>query len=392
MRKYSRLSLFMLLISAISKVEGAIVREKNTKQLILEFWKKCDEACHAVVFEVAEKHGCQRCDSCELGAAAATSKSWMAISCTETGLTKGGLIKEELRDLGISILYVEADQDGVIQYKRAPWNVYEVAGEHGIKQRCPYSYLGDSVIIGVMDTGCTPRGEGFDEIKCKNYISGEPSNRCGDGNGKGHGIAVAAVATSEKYGVAPFADLACLRVLGNDGKGRYSYFVRALNDVAKFTKKSKKKIVLNISLAGGRSQELNDAVIAAAKAGVYIVIAAGNYGKDVSNYSPASSADNRMIFAVGGHDKSGNRISVSNYGKQVQLSAPGGHIVTPSTSGKRIASTGTSVAAPHVTGAIAILLSDDQEVTLKSLEATATVKYPAGLNVHKAKYNCKYDF
>lgn len=388
----SRVLLYIFLLSIISKATGAIVRQNYLKQLIIEFSKKCNSACHEVVFQTAEKYECQRCHSCELGSAATTSKSWMAISCTQKGLTNGAAIKKELMSKGIAVLYVEEDLVGVIQYKRAPWNVYEVAGESGIKQRCPYSYLGETIIIAVMDSGCTARGTGFDAIKCKNYIRGEPSNLCADRNGKGHGFAVAAVAAGSKYGVAPYADLACLRVLGNDGKGRYSYFIRALNDVAKFAKDSKRKIVLNISLAGRRSQELNDAVAAAAAAGVYIVIAAGNYAKDVANYSPASSADNRMIFAVGGHDKSGRRISISNYGKQVQLSAPGQRIVTPSIKGGRIASTGTSLAAPHVAGAIAILLSDDQEVSLKNLEARATVKYPTGLNVHKTKYNCKYKF
>jgi len=393
--KFSWFLLFSVSFSIFTAAKSGPTGEKlgkgKYKEYIIEFGNNCDHECHKMVLKAAEECGCKGCLMDELGSAAVSSESWMKISCMKGGSPSASMIKTKLRSFGINIRCVEEDQEGEIQ-NDIPWNVQEVIGQNGVRRRrCGWSLLGDSVLLFILDTGCIPRGKGFDAIKCRNYVGDYTKDYCRDGHS--HGRHVAGIATSKKFGVAPYADLACLRVLGDNGRGSFSNFIRAINDVARYSMTTWKPCVVNLSLAGGRSMALNDAVKAAAKAGVRIVIASGNQGKDAKNYSPVSATDNKWIFAVGAHDRNGKRGGFSNYGDLVKLTAPGVSITSDAkTTGSR-QSTGTSMAAPHVAGAIATLLSDGEPVTLENLQAKTSVTYPSGVKgetvkVHKAKYRC----
>jgi serine protease len=154
--------------------------------------------------------------------------------------------------------------------------------------------------------------------------------------------------------------------------------------------------VANLSLGGTGTcgttwQNGIDAVIAA---GMVVVVAAGNKNADASNFSPAGC---NGVITVAATDRNGNRAYYSNYGATVEISAPGGAqgytndpngILSTLNTGTKspVADTytyyqGTSMAAPHVTGVVSLMLSLDPTLTpaqvLQILQATAR-PFPGG--------------
>jgi subtilisin family serine protease len=128
--------------------------------------------------------------------------------------------------------------------------------------------------------------------------------------------------------------------------------------------------VLNLSLGGYRGcgateQAAYDDIAAAGKV---VVVAAGNSGKDAKDYSPASCD---QVITVAATDRVGNRAAFSNYGSLIEISAPGsGGILSTYNSGRTAPEkdsyaylAGTSMAAPHVTGVVSLLLGLNPQMT-----------------------------
>jgi len=352
----------------------------------------CDAAC---LTKLAAEAG-PGCTAESLGSS--LDKTWVKGTCPSTGTMTmtsasagtgwASLAKRKFRGAsgGFGVQSVEEDGEYTVNDL---WGVDEVDGSPKNGERCLKSRLGLGILIAVLDTGCTPRvtkTDYFSAIKCRSYIHGEDTNSCTDRHS--HGTHVAGIAGGGIYGVAPKADVACLKVLGDKGGGTLSGIIKAVNDVAAFSRASKKRVVLNMSLGGGKSPSLNSACLGATKKSrVMMVVAAGNSGRDYKYYSPASSANSRRIFAIGAHDKNGNKASWSNYGKRVQISAPGVSILSTIPGGTSIKS-GTSMAAPHVAGAMAAVWSDRKWPNLSRLTKTENVTYPNNVKVKKATYLC----
>ncbi|MFB7937210.1 S8 family serine peptidase [Streptomyces sp. NPDC056049] len=164
----------------------------------------------------------------------------------------------------------------------------------------------------------------------------------------GHGTHVAGTVAGKTYGVARKANLVSVRVLGCDGRGTYSGMIAGLDWVAR---NARQPAVLNGSLGGDRSTALNNATTALRAAGVLPVIAAGNDAKDACNVSPASAEGTVTVAASNAWDE---EASFSNYGRCVELYAPGQDIVSARMGGGSVALNGTSMAAPHVAGVAAL--------------------------------------
>lgn len=170
---------------------------------------------------------------------------------------------------------------------------------------------------------------------------------------EGHGSHVAGTIASATYGVAKNAKLIAVRVLDCQGSGDTEGVVAGIEWVAAH---HVKPAVANMSLGGGASQAIDDAIEAAVKAGVTFVVAAGNENTDACSKSPARSPS---AITVGASTDADARASFSNYGKCVDLFAPGQNILSLAISSPTATETlsGTSMASPHVAGVAALYLS-----------------------------------
>jgi subtilisin family serine protease len=200
----------------------------------------------------------------------------------------------------------------------------------------------------------------------------------GDGKNydcSGHGTLVTGVVAAKDnsqdvVGVAPGAPITGVKVLGCDGSGTWSGVIKGVDWV---TANAVKPAIANMSLGGGASQSVDDAVRRSANSGILYSIAAGNDGQPACNYSPARAGlatsdtngdgktnhdDSNGIVTTAATNSSEEEASFSNYGKCVDIWAPGVNLrSTKMGGGISTAVSGTSMAAPHVGGGGGLYLS-----------------------------------
>ena len=171
-------------------------------------------------------------------------------------------------------------------------------------------------------------------------------------------------------GVAPGVRLWPVKVLDSGGGGTVSTVVGGIDWVVQ---RADTIEVANMSLGGGKSQAINDAVKAGTSAGIVFVVSAGNSSWDAANYSPASEPTALTVSALadtdglpgglGGltqdYDLDETLAWFSNYGQVVDVCAPGVEIYSTYlvSRGGYTTMSGTSMAAPHVAGAAALYIA-----------------------------------
>lgn len=167
--------------------------------------------------------------------------------------------------------------------------------------------------------------------------------------------------------MAPGARLWAVKVLNRNGSGTMSDVIKGVDYV---TANASSIEVANMSLGGGNSLALNTAIANSAAAGVVYAVAAGNSNADASTTSPANSDHVLCVSAMvdtdgqcgGLGDSSGygaddTRASFSNFGSVVDIAAPGVNIRSTYIGSTYVDGwSGTSMASPHVAGAVALYL------------------------------------
>jgi hypothetical protein len=249
-----------------------------------------------------------------------------------------------------------------------PWGVALINAASAWATTMPANY-GEGVKVGILDTGGDPTHEdlvyagGFDAVLGSALPADWNDNLavCG-----GHGTHVAGTIAAQRgnglgyVGVAPGASIYAIQIFSAylDSRGilRCGAFTSDIIAGVEWAVTNGMQVV-NMSYGGyGGDPAEHAAYQAAAAAGVHLVAAAGNNGLPTTGFTPAAYPE---VIAVAATDQFDVRASFSNYGPEVLVSAPG--VAVPSTLPGNTygAYSGTSMASPHATGLVALLLAHD---------------------------------
>ncbi len=208
---------------------------------------------------------------------------------------------------------------------------------------------GSGATIFVVDTGISAHTEfgsrltaGFDAVN-----DGLGSDDC-----HGHGTHVASTAAGATLGVANDALVVPVRVLDCNGSGSTSDVLAGLSWIRTIDLGTRRGVV-NLSLGGGPSTMLDNAVAQLVAEGYVVTVAAGNESQNACDVSPAREPS---ALTIGATTRVDTRAWYSNFGSCLDLFAPGDSIVGAgiSSSTSQQTMSGTSMASPHAAGAAAI--------------------------------------
>jgi subtilisin family serine protease len=243
------------------------------------------------------------------------------------------------------------EEDGVVTadatQNNPPWGLDRIdQRDRPLSGTYTYNWTGSGVRAYIIDTGIRTAHTQF---------GGRASNvfDAFGGNGQdcnGHGTHVAGTVGGSTYGVAKSALLRGVRVLNCSGSGSTSGVIAGVDWVRQ---NHIAPAVANMSLGGGVSTALDNAVNNLSNAGVTIAVAAGNSNANACNSSPARAVN---AITTGSTTATDARSSFSNFGTCVDIFAPGSGILSAWFTSNTATATlsGTSMASPHVAGAAAL--------------------------------------
>lgn len=229
---------------------------------------------------------------------------------------------------------------------------------------------GAGVVSGVrayiIDTGVETRNSDLNRMGHINFTGDGRNTDC-----NGHGTHVAGTVAAydnatSVVGMGPGVSVYGVKVLNCQGSGTTTSVIQGVDWVAA---NAIKPAVANMSLGGGVSQMLDDAVRNAAAKGIFFAIAAGNAGTSACTTSPARIGGGVTpgVLVTAATDTSDLEASFSNYGSCVDIWAPGVNVTSLKLGGGNTVMSGTSMASPHVGGAAALYLGRYPSATSSSV-------------------------
>ena len=248
-----------------------------------------------------------------------------------------------------------------------PWNLESIQADHVTK-------TGKNIVVGIIDSGVNPNHpelqgamltDGFkDFVDTSNT---EPKDSTG------HGTHVAGTILGRTIGVAREAKFIVARVFNDSGEATDNGLLAAGQWILE-----RKPQVVNNSWGGNRDDNFYDDIVKKWKAaGIVPIFSSGNTGMfnaggEGSIGSPASLEDSFSVGALKEDDKLA-KFSLRGPSKltkkfKPEISAPGVNILSANYKGGYILKTGTSMAAPHVTGAVALILEANPQLTVDRVE------------------------
>jgi len=207
-------------------------------------------------------------------------------------------------------------------------------------------------------------------------------NDCKGPADQGHGTHTGGTSSSEAYGVAKDVTIVGVKVLDCTGNAPDADSIQGIEWV---TQNARKPAVANASWtsggAGADPEGINRAIKNSSASGVTWVAAAGNENQDACNVSPAKVPEVITVAATQGENNA--EASYSNHGSCVDIYAPGSNITSTSNSSNTGSKNmqGTSMAAPHVTGAAALYLSSNPSATAAQVHAAIVDNAATGVVV-----------
>ena len=259
-------------------------------------------------------------------------------------------------DVGIfrnnpDVEYIEEDFEvncNVDQFNPV-WGLSKISNKNNV-----YSYPEDQGVsnVFVIDTGIDVNHPEFEgrAVWGANFVDNNNSD-CNN-----HGTHVAGTIGSKTYGVHKKAKLFGVKVLNCQGSGSSSGVMAGVQWAIDYHKNNScKKSVINMSLGGGGSSNIFQSLLDEAfSLGVVTVVAAGNEYSDACLSFPAGYNN---VITVGATTSSDSFASFSNYGRCVDILAPGQNIESTIPGGSVAVYSGTSMASPHVAGVVSLMMS-----------------------------------
>lgn len=233
-----------------------------------------------------------------------------------------------------------------------------------LDQAYSYAYTGAGVTAYILDTGIR-----FDHLEFEGRaFAGTDviSDGRSGGDCHGHGTHVAGTVGGRQWGVAKKVSLVSVRVSDCNGAGTVSGAMAGIDWVVK---NRRLPAVANISLGAAKHDGFNDAIRGLIAAGVQVAIAAGNSNADACTVSPASTTEAVTVGAAG-TEHMNDRQTFSNWGSCLDVFAPGSLIVSAShlDATSSTVKSGTSMAAPHAAGVMALWLHENPALTPAQLQ------------------------
>jgi len=230
-----------------------------------------------------------------------------------------------------------------------PWGVKRINADKS-------EYTGNNINIAILDTGIETNHCSLSVSDGKNFTDSGDENDYEDKHGHGTHVAGTAAALDNGFGVrgvAPESNLYALKVLNDDGAGLQSWMASAIdwcinNDIE----------IINLSIGSESGSSAMDEVIETAYDNGHMLIAsAGNEHNEQNN----SCSDNNVLYpakhkdviAVSAMDEDDTLASYSSVGSEIEIMAPGTNINSTHINNGYARTSGTSMAAPHVSGVAA---------------------------------------
>ncbi|HWM08964.1 MAG TPA: S8 family peptidase [Solirubrobacteraceae bacterium] len=271
------------------------------------------------------------------------------------------------------VAFVEPDRTvyALTTQSNPPWGLDRIdQRSRTLSRTFTYFNTGAGVRAYVIDTGIRFNHSQFGGRAVTGFdaVNGGPADDC-----NGHGTHVAGTIGGSTYGVAKGVTLVGVRVLGCNGSGSTSGVIAGVNWVTG-NHQAGQPAVANMSLGGGASSALDNAVRNSIADGVSYAVAAGNgniFGMAVNacNSSPARVGEAMTISATDSNDR---KASWANFGSCVDWFAPGVSITSAwytSTTATRTIS-GTSMATPHTAGVAALYLQGSPGASPATVRST----------------------
>ena len=264
------------------------------------------------------------------------------------------------------VAYIEADGEMRLLDQTLPWGIDRVDADLSSARSGDGAGSVDNVNVYVLDNGVEASHPDLNVVRHVNFTTTVNAPTCAHGT-RVAGVLAARDNTIAVVGVLPGAPITAVKVTTCDPVITSTSTV--IKGVDWVTQNAVKPAVANMSIGGFPSSTLDSAVKRSADSGILYAIAAGNSSMDACFTSPQRVGTYAGVMTVAATTINNTEASFSNYGRCVDIWAPGDTILTTDLGGGTVTSSGTSYAAPHVAGAAGLYLSTHPTATAAQVEA-----------------------